>query len=205
MSYAVGLMIGDDYDGAGGNRAESCADLSDEKLMARVAQGDHSAFACLVNRHTPRMYALARRISGHPVLAEDILQEAFLRLWMRAGTWSVERGTFSVWFARIVVNLCIDRQREDRYDPLEEEDTLIQEGGDPEQVLFQQQRSERIATAMMGLPLNQRTALALCYYQGFSNAEAADILGVTVGALEALLIRGRRTLRERLAPIVRPT
>lgn len=179
------------------------AGSSDEQLMERVTRGDHAAFACLVNRHTPRMYGLARRVSGSPALAEDILQEAFLRLWVHAGTWNPQRGRFGVWFARIVVNLCIDRQREDRYESLEDEDSLVHEGEDPESALFLRQQAERVATAIMGLPLNQRTALALCYYQGFSNAEAADILGVTVGAVEALLIRGRRTLRGRLAPVLR--
>lgn len=178
------------------------ASIRDEILMSRVSQGDHDAFSLLVHRHTPRMYALARRISGVSAEAEEIAQEAFLRVWINAAAWSPQKGTFAVWLGRIVVNLCIDRRRRDRYETWGDDEPLIQ-AADLESVLTQQQQAEQIASAVEELPMRQRSALVLCYYEGFSNAEAAEILEISVGALEALLVRARRTLRERLAPLIR--
>jgi len=179
------------------------ASARDEILMSRVVQGDHEAFSLLVHRHTPRMYALARRISGLSAEAEEILQDAFLRVWVNAGTWSPQKGTFAVWLGRIVVNLCVDRRRADRYEPWGDEEPLIEADDDLESELFQQQQAEQVALAIEELPMRQRTALVLCYYEGFSNAEAAEILDISVGALEALLVRARQALRERLAPLIR--
>jgi RNA polymerase sigma-70 factor (ECF subfamily) len=178
------------------------ASARDEILMSRVSQGDHDAFSSLVHRHTPRMYALARRIGVLPTEAEEIVQEAFLRVWVNAATWSPQKGTFAVWVGRIVVNLCIDRRRQDRYEPWGDDEPPV-EAADLESVLSREQQSEQIASAVDELPVRQRTALVLCYYEGFSNAEAAEILDISVGALEALLVRARRTLRERLAPWIR--
>ena len=170
--------------------------------MHAVANGDHAAFESLVRRHAPRMYALARRLCGCPSEAEEIVQEAFLRIWVHAGRWSLEKGSFVVWFARIVVNLCVDRQRRDRYQPLENEDALIAEDEELAARLFREQVAERVARAVAGLPPRQRSALVLCYYEGFSNAEAAAVLEVTVGAVEALLVRARSNLRKRLAAVL---
>ncbi len=175
------------------------SDAADARLMEQVASGDHAAFEKLVRGHTPRMYALARRLRGRSVEAEEIVQEAFLRVWVHAGTWSPEKGSFAVWFARIVVNLCLDRQRKDRYEPLENEDSLAADDEEIPSGLFREQLAEHVAGAVAELPPRQRTALVLCYYEGFSNAEAAAVLGVTVGAMEALLVRARSTLRKRLA------
>lgn len=182
-------------------RSGDAASPSDEILMERVVQGDHDAFSQLVRRHTPRMYAIARRIGILPTEAEEIVQEAFLRVWVNAATWSPQKGGFAVWLGRIVVNLCIDRLRRDRYEPWGDDEPSIPTA-DLESVLFRQQQAEQIARAVEELPMRQRTALVLCYYEGFSNAEAAGILEISVSALEALLVRARRTLRERLAPLI---
>jgi RNA polymerase sigma-70 factor (ECF subfamily) len=186
-----------------GGIVNSGSEPADEILMERVVRGDRKAFEQLVHRHTARMYAIARRVSGRAEEAEEVVQEGFLRVWVHAGTWSPQKGAFAVWLARIVVNLCIDRLRSDRYEPLEDEEALVEEREDVLSELFRRQMAERVARAVADLPLRQRTALALCYYEGFSNAEAAEILGVTVGALEALLVRARCTLRGRLAALSR--
>ncbi|MGX2041041.1 RNA polymerase sigma factor [Methylocaldum sp. MU1018] len=175
--------------------------IDDEILMSRVVQGDHEAFSLLVRRHTPRMYALAQRIGGPAAEAEEITQEAFLRVWVNAASWSPRKGSFAVWLGRIVVNLCIDRRRGDRYEPWGDDEPPIEAECNLESELFRQQQTEQVALAVAELPVRQRTALALCYYEGFSNAEAAEILDISVGALEALLVRARRALRERLAPL----
>ncbi|CAI8896476.1 RNA polymerase sigma-70 factor, ECF subfamily [Methylocaldum szegediense] len=170
--------------------------------MERVTEGNHDAFSQLVRRHTPRMYTIARRLGVMPTETEEIVQEAFLRVWVNAATWSPQKGGFAVWLGRIVVNLCIDRLRRDRYEPWGDDEPSMPTP-DLESMLFRQEQAEQIARAVEELPMRQKTALVLCYYEGFSNAEAAEILEISVSALEALLVRARRTLRERLAPLIR--
>ncbi|BBA37072.1 RNA polymerase sigma-70 factor, ECF family protein [Methylocaldum marinum] len=196
------MESGDGFRSRQRERTGDAASPSDEILMGRIVQGDHDAFSQLVHRHTPRMYAIARRIGVLSTEAEEVVQEAFLRVWVNAATWSPQKGGFAVWLGRIVVNLCIDRLRRDRYEPWGDEEPSLP-AADLESTLFLQQQAEQIARAIEELPVRQRTALVLCYYEGFSNAEAAGILEISVSALEALLVRARRALRERLAPLIR--
>ncbi|HUI16761.1 MAG TPA: RNA polymerase sigma factor [Alphaproteobacteria bacterium] len=174
---------------------------SDEDLIARTALGDRAAFQTLVVRHTQRSLRLAQRISGNASDAEELVQEAFLRLWTKADTWQSGRGRFSTWFFRILVNLCLDRKR--RPDMLSLESAG--EPADPKrgavEKIYQDELSRTIAVAVRELPERQRAALALCYYEEMSNFEAADALSVSVSALEALLVRARRTLRTKLAAL----
>ena len=93
--------------------------LSDEELIERTARGDESAFRLLVGRHTQRSLRLAQRMTGNASDAEEVVQEAFLRLWSKADTWQRGRGKFTTWFYRIVVNLCLDRHRRPGFLPLE--------------------------------------------------------------------------------------
>ncbi|HKO08468.1 MAG TPA: RNA polymerase sigma factor [Alphaproteobacteria bacterium] len=174
---------------------------SDEDLVARTAEGDQEAFQLLVERHTQRSLRLAQRISGNASDAEELVQEAFLRLWTKADTWQPGRGRFSTWFFRILVNLCLDRKR--RPDMLSLETAA--EPADPTrgavEKIYQDELSRAVASAIGALPERQRAALALCYFEEMSNLEAADALAVSVSALEALLVRARRTLRTKLAEL----
>lgn len=92
---------------------------SDEALADRVAAGDASAYRQLVDRHVPRTLRLARRLTGNASDAEDVTQDAFLRLWQHGHRWQAGRARFTTWFYRIVVNLCIDRRRRPAFAPLE--------------------------------------------------------------------------------------
>ena len=85
-------------------------DDSDEALMARVARGDEAAFRALAGRHLPAMLGLARRILGNAADAEDVAQEAMLRVWTHAPRWQ-PLALFRTWLTRVVVNLCLDRKR----------------------------------------------------------------------------------------------
>ncbi len=178
--------------------------LSDDALMSRLTDGDHHAYCILVHRHVDRLYRLAQRITGDRAEAEDLVQEAFLRLWVRASRWQPERGCFTTWLSRIIVNLSIDHVRKHRGEALERVAELADTAprADVESCIQRQQIGQRVAAEVRRLPFRQRTALALCYYEGFSNLEAAEILGVGVGALEALLVRARRSLRGRLAALI---
>jgi RNA polymerase sigma-70 factor (ECF subfamily) len=180
-------------------------DGSDDDLMRRAGRGDNSAFAALVSRHLPRATALAIRITGNRSDAEELVQEAFLRTWKKAPDWTDRNATagaqFTTWFTRVLVNLCIDRRRRPGLSPLEAAAEI--EAPDPGgyDVVARNQTSARVLAALAELPERQRAALTLCHWDGRTNIEAAAILDVSVGALESLLVRARRTLRETLADI----
>ena len=171
----------------------------DDALMRAVGQGARDAFAVLMERHLDRTLALATRITGNRNAAEDVAQEAFLRVWKSAGNWQPGRARFTTWLYRVTVNLCLDLRRRPAFAPLE----LI---GDPPDLsedavsaIARRQRNALLEREIATLGDRQRTALALCYAGGLSNAEAAEVLEVSVGALEGLLVRARRKLRERLS------
>jgi RNA polymerase sigma-70 factor (ECF subfamily) len=170
----------------------------DESLMARIISGDHRAFTMLVRRHSSRFYAHAWRMTGNRAEAEDSVQDAFLKLWRSPDSFDAERGVkFTTWFYRVVTNATIDRQRRKRETPGSDMLDLMPSGAPrQDKVLQDQDRDTALETAIQALPERQRAALNLCFYEGVSNAEAADILGVKVKALESLLMRAKKTLKE---------
>jgi RNA polymerase sigma-70 factor (ECF subfamily) len=183
----------------GDRRAETAGEEgADEVLMLRVGQGDQPAFQVLMHRHLHRALALARRMSASASDAEEIAQEAFLRVWTSAPRWRAEGAAFRTWLYRIVVNLCLDRGRRKPFAPLEDAGDPSDPAPDALAQLEQQETVRRVAAAVEALPDRQRAALVLSYYEGLSNAEAAAVLGVSVSGLEALLVRARRGLRGRL-------
>lgn len=180
-------------------------DGSDDELMRRAAGGDRDAYTRLVQRHLPRAVALATRVAGNRGDAEEIVQEAFLRTWLKAPEWRDENAPgsarFTTWFTRVVVNLCIDRRRKPVMSPIElaEEMPSSEPGGF--EVVAQGETRTRVLAALGTLPERQRAALTLCHWDSMSNIEAAEVLGISVGALESLLVRARRTLRDALADL----
>ena len=174
---------------------------TDETLMARTAQGDAAAFHSLMQRHVQRSMRLAQRVSGNGADAEEVVQEAFLRLWTKADTWQESRGRFTTWFFRIVMNLCLDRKRRPPFSPLEAAEEPVDTRRSAVEHIYERESSRQVAAAIAELPERQRAALALCYYEEMSNIEAAAVLSVSVSALEALLVRARRTLKTRLASL----
>jgi len=182
-------------------------DGSDDELMRRAGRGDNAAFAALVARHLPRATALATRISGSRSDAEEVVQEAFLRTWMKAPDWesqaSIAGGArFTTWFTRVLVNLCIDRRRRPQPVPIEAAADVPSAAPGGLEVVASNETSTRVLAALAELPERQRAALTLCHWDGRSNIEAAEILEISVGALESLLVRARRTLRGALADLV---
>jgi RNA polymerase sigma-70 factor (ECF subfamily) len=173
----------------------------DEALIVRIAQGDAEAFRKLMSRHMQRSMRLAVRISGNASDAEEVVQEAFLRLWTKADTWQPGRGKFTTWFFRILVNLCLDRKRRPAPLPLEVAGDPPDPGRSATAKIYQDEVGREVARAIGELPDRQRVALVLCYYEELSNLEAAQALQISVSALEALLVRARRTLKNKLASL----
>ncbi len=170
--------------------------MSDEELMNAICSGDHSAYEALVRRHLKPVSRYAWRMLGNQRDVEDIAQDTFLRVWLKAASWRPEKSRLTTWIHRIAHNLCIDQLRKRREELTEEE--AAQDRG-PLEDAVRDHAAERLRAALGRLPQSQRSALSLCHYQGFSNREAAAIMAVSVQALESLLARAKRSLRKTLA------
>lgn len=172
--------------------------------MVQVRRGDHAAFGRLVSRHLPSVHRYLTRLTATSADADDLAQETFLRLWSHAASYRPGAVRLTTWLHRIAHNLAVDEFRKRRGDdetrpgPEPEEQAIVDPLADPETQLAGQRLQRQLDAALEALPENQRAALLLCQVQGFSNAQAADILGVSVASLESLLARARRALRQRL-------
>jgi RNA polymerase sigma-70 factor, ECF subfamily len=173
-------------------------DIGDAELLARSASGDRQAFDGIVARYGPLALRLAARIAPDRQSAEDIAQEAMIRVWHRAADFDSRRARFTTWLYRIVVNLCIDLRRRPKSEPLPEHFDMPDPAAGAEETLEREERGAALARAMDDLTAGQRAALTLVYDEGLSGAEAAEVLGVTTKAVERLLARARSHLRERL-------
>ena len=172
--------------------------VSDDALMRRVGAGDAGAFQMLVDVHAKRPHRIAWRMLGDASEAEDVAQEAFLRLWKDAPRWNAQGSGVGAWLARVATNLCLDRLRRrarlsdeevpDRADPAPLADEAIGAGQD----------RTRVRVALDALPERQRAAVVLTYYEDLPNAEAAAVLDMNIKAFESLLLRARHALKERL-------
>jgi len=171
-------------------------DLSDKELMQRVQQGDQQAFQRLVEQHIQPLYRFAQRALGNRSDAEDVVQDTFLSVWRNAQQWQAGKASLSTWLHTITHNACIDRYRRHKFDTVDLD--AAAEVRVPEAVdgIRQIEVSEEVSHILQALPERQRHALLLCYYQGLSNQEAATILNINVSALESLLARARRTVRQ---------
>lgn len=171
----------------------------DAALMLAVAQGDAAASRKIADHHLGGAYRLAVRILGDTSLAEDIAQEAFLKLWKQAPKWQA-KAQIKTWLHRVTHNLCIDYLRkQNRYSDAEVPDVEDPTPG-PLEAKEQRQLGDKVTEALQKLPSRQRIAISLVYYEECGNIEAAEIMDISVDALESLLSRGRRKLKELLLP-----
>ncbi len=176
-------------------------DDSDEALMARVAKGDQRAYRTLAGRHLPVMLGLARRILGNAADAEEVVQEAMLRVWTHAPRWQ-PLAAFRTWLTRVVVNLCLDRKRRAPWVALEAAGEIVDPAPDAAEQSEVDEREQLVASAIEELPARQRTAIVLTYSEGLSNAQVAEVLDTTVSAVETLLMRGKQNLRRALGTLI---
>lgn len=168
---------------------------TDTALMTCVAAGDKTAFAILIERHSPALYRLACRMLNDRHEAEDIVQECFARLWQRAGSWRPAASGLVGWLYRVTVNLCLERHRRLRLIDEGNVREPIDDAPLPDAVMEADQTRNAIALALADLPERYRSALKLCYTDGLTNALAAEAMHLNVKAMESLLFRARKQLR----------
>jgi RNA polymerase sigma-70 factor (ECF subfamily) len=170
----------------------------DAALVAAAAQGDAAAFRTLVDRHLAGVLAVARRMLRDDAEAEDVAQEAMLRLWRSADGLEVGPPGLRPWLRRVASNLCVDRMRSGKRLTVTDEVPEQAEPATQHSQLEAQDTSERVEAALRALPDRQRLALTLFHYEGLSQIEVGKAMGISDEAVESLLARARRTLKAAL-------
>ena len=186
--------------GLSGTAAAQAVAVPDSELIVRAGAGDRAAWAALVDRYLASIVAYAWYMLGDRGEAEDIAQETFIRFMGKVASWDGEgAASLKTWLYRVAINLCIDRRR--KVMPIPVESLPETPTGGAGEVDGRYDRARWVAEAVGRLPERQRAVLALVYYQGMSNGEAAEMLKLSVEAVESLLARARRALRATLAPL----
>ena len=184
--------------------SECCVVYSDDRdveLMASLAGGHMSALGELARRHQVNALALAHRMLGRSDQAEDVVQEAFLRV-HRAAKQFQPKGKFSTWLYRIIVNLCRDRLRRSRHAPVGLDECSLPDCQDGARCLMEaEELADRVRRAVDALPKRQRTAVILHRFQQLSHDEMSEVTGWSVSAIESLLVRAYQRLRNDLADL----
>jgi RNA polymerase sigma-70 factor, ECF subfamily len=177
------------------------AESSDNDLLEAIADGDRQAFAVLMRRYLSKMVTLAQRIVFDREQAREVAQEAFLRVWLNAGKWDpAGTATFATWLRRVVVNFAISQRRRKReqveISMIADLPDLQPDGFDHIAVAHQKRT---VRNAMEKLPGRQRAALALFYFDGASQIEAAQAMKLSPKAFDSLLVRARRNVKKYLS------
>ena len=170
-------------------------DDSDDALMARVAARDAVAFRRIVERNLTTVHRLAYRMLGDAAGAEDVAQEALLRLWDHAGRWQSGGTGIGAWLRRVATNLCLDRLRRQKFSGGNEIPDRADDAPLADEQMEDDQMREATRHCMGQLPDRQRAAIMLTYYEDRPNAEAAAVLDMNIKAFESRLVRARQTLR----------
>jgi RNA polymerase sigma factor (sigma-70 family) len=176
------------------------AHLSDEAVVALCARSDESALAELYDRYGGTAFGLAFRVLRDDALAEDAVQEAFLAIWRGAPSYVPERAKASTWILTFVHRRAVDivrREQRRRVEPLPEIDPRGSEGS-AEDVAWLRLERERVQAALSQLPDQQREAIELAYYGGFTQSQLAERLGEPIGTIKSRMFMGLARLRELL-------
>lgn len=179
---------------------DATPELSDDVLLIRFANGDRAAARTLTLRLTPRVLAQATRMLGNRAEAEDVAQEAMLRLWKIAPDWRQGEAQVSTWLYRVAANLCIDRLRRKPPAPIEDVPEPADDAPNAEGQMQTRERLSALDGALARLPERQRQAVILRHLENLGNPEIAEIMDISVEAVESLTARGKRQLAQILAP-----
>lgn len=178
---------------------DALSDVPDDALLVLFANGDRAAAQALTLRLTPRALGFAARMLGDRAEAEDVTQEAMLRLWKIAPEWRQGEAQVATWLYRVVRNLCTDRLRKKRGVGLDEIAEPLDDSPSAVEVMLNEGRAVALKQALAALPERQREAVVLRHIDGLSNPEIAEILEITTEAVESLTARGKRSLTAMLA------
>jgi RNA polymerase sigma-70 factor (ECF subfamily) len=187
-----------------GGVREDLAGISDAALLRRAGEGDPAAFAALHARHASKVRGLAVQIVRDEVTAEDICQEAFLRLWMHGRTYREERGPIGPWLYRIARNLALDEYRRRRSERahrvIGRSDApvvvaVVDQDAGPEQRALARALRESLAVGLRELPRPQAEALNLAFLRGLTHREVAAALDQPLGTVKDRIRRGLQALR----------
>lgn len=181
----------------GGSAAMPAA--SDHVLLARFASGDAMAARMLTDRLGPRSYSVAMRMLGNRTEAEDVTQDAMMRLWQMAPDWVPGQAQVSTWLYRVTLNLCVDLRRRKRPEPIENLPDLQDGAVSVTDKIQDTARKDALQSALDQLPDRQRQAVILRHIEELSNPEIAGIMDISVEAVESLTARGKRALAAILA------
>jgi RNA polymerase sigma-70 factor (ECF subfamily) len=180
--------------------ANELAHLSDEALVALVARGDHDALGALYDRFGRIAYGLAVRILRDRSLAEDAVQEAFVSVWRSAARFAAERSNARTWLLTLVHRRAVDLVRREERRRTETLARVIPETAEAtEEAAWLRLERERVQKALRALPDQQREAIELAYYGGFTQSELAERLGEPLGTIKSRMFSGLSRLRELLA------
>ena len=172
--------------------------MTDGGLLEAAAGGSHAAFAEIAHRHYQPVYRLVWRMTNGAADAEDMAQEAFVKLWKNPS--QVREGAaLKGWLMRVAANAVIDRSRRPSSSALDEAPEFTDPQARPDAPLDRAQAARLVDARIAQLPERQRLALSLVYFEELTNIEAAAVLEVSVDALESLLARARRGLKDSLS------
>jgi RNA polymerase sigma factor (sigma-70 family) len=176
--------------------------LSDDSLLAGMAMGDAAATAAFVRRYQPRVYGMALTIVGSTTVAEEVAQEAFLRIWRNATAYDARRGHVATWVLTITRNLAVDAlrlrgNREQPIDPLALMGTLLSREARESRGTHVEDR-DHLRSALRALPPEQGRLVVLFVIYGLTAQETADMEGIPLGTAKTRIRRGIAKLRESL-------
>jgi RNA polymerase sigma factor (sigma-70 family) len=179
--------------------ARELAHLSDEAVLALIARADEQALSELYRRFARLAYGLAFRILRDDALAQDAVQEAFLGVWRSAGRFTAERAKPSTWLLTLVHRRAVDlvrREERRRTEPLQPDSEAADSEAPDEAELLNERQT--IREALRKLPPEQREAIELAYYGGYTQSELAECLGQPLGTIKSRMFTGLGRLREAL-------
>ena len=163
--------------------------------VTAVKSGDQRAMAELYDRYSPVVYAVALRVLGDTMAAEDVLQEVFLQLWRNPGAFDAARGSLGPWLAVISRNRAIDALRK-RKPETDIEDVVISVAPDLASEADRSRAAEKVRGVLGAMPQLQRSALEMAYFQGLSHSEIANKTGEPLGTIKTRIRAGLMTLRK---------